>query len=314
MRRLAAIPGVALIAVAAALWGTDPIIRKTMSFTTSATTIVFGEHVILVLCTLPFLLPALRAVFRAGPRYVAAAVVVGAGASAVATILFTDALIGHSDYITPVVIQKIQPLIAIGAAALLLGERPRTGFWWFFLPAVAGFWLVNQPSPLHPSASGLVVVAEATGAALLWGLGTVLGRYLSRELEFQHILSLRFFFGLLASSLALLVMHAPAYSNGHDSVLILYLALVTGLLALGLYYYGLQRTPAMVASVAELTYPAVAIIAGIYAYDQHLRWSQWLGVALILGSVTLLPMQRRRVVTEPPHQRQSELLPAPATG
>jgi drug/metabolite transporter (DMT)-like permease len=157
------------------------------------------------------------------------------------------------------------------------------------------------------------VVAEASGAAVLWGLGTVLGRYLSRELEFQHVLSLRFFFGLLASALALLVMNQPAYSNGHDSVLILYLALVTGLLALGLYYYGLQRTPAMVASVAELTYPAVAIIAGIYAFDQHLRWSQWLGVALILGSVTLLPLQRRRVVAEPPHTRQGELVPAAAS-
>jgi drug/metabolite transporter, DME family len=314
MRRLTAIPGVVLVAAAAAMWGTDPIIRKTMSTTTSATTIVFGEHVILVLCTLPFLVPALHAVVRAGRSYMAAAVVIGAGSSAVATILFTDALIGHSDYLTPVVIQKIQPFIAIGAAALLLGERPRPGFWWFFLPALAGFWLVNQRHPLHPSANGIVVVAEATGAAVLWGLGTVLGRYLSRELEFQHVLSLRFFFGLLASSLALLVMHAPAYSNGHDTVLILYLALVTGLLALGLYYYGLQRTPAMVASVAELTYPAVAIIAGIYAYDQQLRWSQWLGVALILGSVTLLPMQRRRVVTEPPHTRRSELVPAPATG
>ena len=94
MRRLDAIPGVLLIAVAAAMWGTDPIIRKTMSGTTSATTIVFGEHVILVLCTLPFLLPALRSVVRAGRSYVAAAVVVGAGASAVATILFTDALLG----------------------------------------------------------------------------------------------------------------------------------------------------------------------------------------------------------------------------
>jgi drug/metabolite transporter (DMT)-like permease len=312
--RLARVPGVVLIAIAAALWGTDPIIRKTMTPTTSATTIVFGEHVILVLCTLPFLLPALRAVVRAGWRYVTAAVVVGAGASAVATILFTDALIGHSDYITPVVIQKIQPFIAIGAAALLLGERPRPGFWWFFLPAVAGFWLVNQAHPLAPSAKGLVVVAEATGAAVLWGLGTVLGRYLSRELEFQHILSLRFFFGLLASALALRVMHEPAYSNGHDAVLILYLALVTGLLALGLYYYGLQRTPAMVASLAELTYPAVAIVAGIYAYGQHLSWSQWLGVALIIGSVTLLPMRRRRVVTEPPHRRHSELVPAPAPG
>jgi drug/metabolite transporter (DMT)-like permease len=312
-RRLAAVPGVILIAVAAAMWGTDPIIRKTMSGTTSATTIVFGEHVILVLCTLPFLLPALRAVFRAGWRYVTAAVVVGAGASAVATILFTDALIGHSDYITPVVIQKIQPFVAIGAAALLLGERPRQGFWRFFLPAVAGFWLVNQAHPLAPSAQGLVVVAEATGAAVLWALGTVLGRYLSRELEFQHVLSLRFFFGLLASSLALLVMHQPAYSNGHDTSLILYLALVTGLLALSLYYYGLQRTPAMVASVAELTYPAVFIVAGIFAYGQHLTWTQWIGVALIVGSVTLLPLQRRRVVAEPPHRRQSELVPAAAS-
>jgi drug/metabolite transporter (DMT)-like permease len=313
MRRLIAIPGVVFVAVAAAMWGTDPIIRKTMSTTTSATTIVFGEHVILVLCTLPFLLPALRSVVRAGRSYIAAAVVVGAGASAVATILFTDALIGHSDYITPVVIQKIQPFIAIGAAALLLGERPRPGFWWFFLPAVAGFWLVNQSRPLHPSAQGLVVVAEATGAAVLWGLGTVLGRYLSRELEFQHVLSLRFFFGLLASSLALLVMHAPAYSNSHDAALILYLALVTGLLALGLYYYGLQRTPAMIASVAELTYPAVAIIAGIYAYNQQLSWTQWIGVALIIGAVTLLPMRRRRIVAEPPHRRQSELVPAAAS-
>jgi drug/metabolite transporter (DMT)-like permease len=308
--RLAAVPGVVLVAVAAAMWGTDPIIRKTMSGTTTATTIVFGEHVILVALTLPLLLPALRAVYRAGWSYVAAAVVVGAGASAVATILFTDALIGHADFITPVVIQKVQPFVAVGGAALLLGERPRTSFWWFFLPALAGFWLVNQAHPLAPSAKGVVVIAEATGAAVLWALGTVLGRYLSRELEFQHVLTLRFFFGLLASALALPIMGARAYSNGHDSVLILYLALVTGLFALALYYYGLQRTPAVLSSLAELTYPAVAVVAGIYAYDQHLRWTQWLGVAAILGAVTLLPVRRRRVVSEAPN----ELLAAPAAG
>lgn len=309
-RRLAAVPGVLLIAVAAAMWGTDPIIRKTMSGTTSATTIVFGEHVILVLCTLPFLFPALRSVVRAGWRYVAAAVVIGAGASAVATILFTDALIGHSDFITPVVIQKVQPLIAIMAAALLLGERPRQGFWWFFLPALAGFWLVNQSHPLEPSANGVVVIAEATGAAMLWALGTVLGRYMSRKLEFQHVLSLRFFFGLIASAIALRVMGEPAYSNGHDTILILYLALVTGLFALALYYYGLQRTPAVLSSLAELTYPAVAVVAGIYAYNAQLRWTQWIGVALILGAVTLLPVQRRRAVVL---ETRTDLRPAAAS-
>jgi drug/metabolite transporter (DMT)-like permease len=307
--RPAAVPGVLLIAVAAAMWGTDPIIRKTMSGTTSATTIVFGEHVILVVCTLPLLLPALRSVVRAGSRFVVAAVVIGAGASAAATILFTDALIGHSDFITPVVIQKVQSLVAVAAAAALLGERPRPGFWWFFLPALAGFWLVNQPHPFEPSASGVVVIVEATAAAVLWALGTVLGRYMSRELEFQHILSLRFFFGLIASAIALPIMGASAYANGHDTVLILYLALVTGLFALTLYYYGLRRTPALLSSLAELTYPAVAVVAGIYAYEQHLSWTQWLGVGLILGTVTLLPVRRRRMVAEPPR----ELVPAAAS-
>jgi drug/metabolite transporter (DMT)-like permease len=312
MRRLNAVPGVLLIAVAAAMWGTDPIIRKSLSGTTSATTIVFGEHVILAALTLPLLLPALRAVFRAGWSYVVAAVVVGAGASAVATILFTDALIGHSDFITPVVIQKVQPFVAVGGAALLLGERPRPRFAWFFLPALAGFWLVNQAHPLDPSAKGVVVIAEATGAAVLWALGTVLGRYLTRELEFQHVVTLRFFFGLLASALALPIMGASAYSNGHDSLRILYLALVTGLLALTLYYYGLRRTPAVLSSLAELTYPAIAVVAGIYAYDQHLGWTQWIGVATILAAVTLLPVQRRRIVAES-ERRAAALEPATAS-
>src|SRR3954454_9025824 len=153
--RLAAVPGVVLVAVAAAMWGTDPIIRKTMSFSTTATTIVFGEHVILVALTLPLLVPALRAVFRAGWRFVAAAAVVGAGASAVATILFTDALIGHKDFITPVVIQKVQPLVAVVGAAAILGERPRARFAWFLIPALVGFWLVNHGHPVDPAPQGL---------------------------------------------------------------------------------------------------------------------------------------------------------------
>jgi drug/metabolite transporter (DMT)-like permease len=153
------------------------------------------------------------------------------------------------------------------------------------------------------------VISEATGAAVLWALGTVLGRYLSRELEFQQILALRFFFGLIASAIALPVMGAAAYSNGHDSLLIVYLAIVTGLLALALYYFGLQRTPAVMASLAELTYPVIAVVAGIYAYSQHLRWSQWLGAAIIIATVTLLPFQRRRRVVEV-QQRDAALAPA----
>jgi drug/metabolite transporter (DMT)-like permease len=301
-QRRFAVPGVLLVALAAALWGTDPILRKPLAHDTTATTIVFGEHVLLVLLTLPFLLPALRALVKAGPRSIAAAIAIGAGASAIATILFTEALF-HGDFITPVVLQKIQPLIAVLGAAVVLGERPRSRFVWFLVPGLLGFWLVNQEHPLEPTAKGLVPIVQAVAAAALWAFGTVLGRYLSRELEFQQILTLRFFFGLIASAIALPIMGATAYAGTHDSLWIAYLAIVTGLVALALYYYGLKRTPAVLASLAELTYPAIAVIAGIYAYNSHLRWTQWLGVAIIMTVVSLLPVQRRR---------QMVAVPAPA--
>jgi drug/metabolite transporter, DME family len=303
-RRLNAVPGVVLVAIAAALWGLDPILRKPLASSTTATTIVFGEHVVLVLFTLPFLLPALRAVRQAGSRYVAASVGVGAGASAIATILFTDALF-HSDFITPVVLQKVQPLVAVIGAAIILRERPRPRFVWFLVPALLGLWLVNQPHPLDPTANGLRPVIESLAAAVLWACGTVLGRYLGRELEFQHILSLRFFFGLIASAIALPIMSSKAYAGGHDSVWIVYYAIATGLISLGLYYYGLKRTPAVLASLAELTYPAIAVIGGIYAYNAHLRWSQWLGVAMIIVVVSLLPVQRRRAMVVLPQPAPS---------
>jgi drug/metabolite transporter, DME family len=305
--RLAAVPGVVLVAVAAAMWGTDPLLRKSI-LRVPASTIVFGEHVFLVLFTLPLLWPALRAVWAAGPRYLAAAVVVGAGASGAATILFTQAL-QHS-FVSAVVMQKAQPLVAVMGAALILGERPQPRFGWFLLAGLGGLWLVNQPQPLDPSAKGLRAVLEALGAAVLWGMGTVLGRYLVRRISFQQILALRFLFGLVASAVAVLALNAEWWAGARASAWILSLALVTGLIALSLYYYGLQRTPAVLSSLAELTNPAVLVVAGIYAYNIGLVWSQWLGFAIIVAVVTLLPVQRRRVVIDAP----AELVPAPAAG
>jgi drug/metabolite transporter, DME family len=304
--RLAAIPGVLLIAVAAAMWGTDPLLRKSI-LTVPASTIVFGEHVILVLLTLPLLVPALRAVWAAGPRYLAAAVVVGAGASGAATILFTQAL-QHS-FVSAVVMQKAQPLVAVMGAALILGERPRPRFGWFLLAGLGGLWLVNQPHPLDPSAAGLRAVLEALGAAVLWGLGTVLGRYLVRRVSFEHVLALRFLFGLAASAVAVAVLSAEWWAGARASGWILSLALVTGLFALALYYYGLQRTPAVLSSLAELTNPAVLVVAGIYAFNIGLVWSQWLGFGIIVLVVTVLPIERRRVVAEP----RADLVPAPVS-
>jgi DME family drug/metabolite transporter len=305
-QRLANVPGVVLVSIAATMWGLDGLIRKPLQHSTSPTTIVFGEHVVLVACTLPLVIPALVALWRAGVPYILAGIAVGAGASAIATILFTQALF-HGDFITVVVLQKAQPLIAVVGAWLVLGEQPRPKFAWFLFPALAGIWLIALPHPLAPHAHGLTPIAETLGAAALWGLGTVFGRLLGRRLAFEHVTTVRFAFGLVASACALPIIGASSFAGAHDSFWIAVLALVTGLAALGLYYYGLQRTPALLAALGELAFPVTATLVGIYVFNSSLRWTQWLGVVVTVAVVSLLPAKRRDIV-----KMGSELVSAPA--
>jgi drug/metabolite transporter (DMT)-like permease len=295
MRRVPAVPGIVLISIAAVMWGLDGLIRKPLLLSTPATTLVFGEHVVLVACTLPLLVPALLALRRAGPRYVAAGVAVGAGASAAATILFTQAF-ARGDFITVVVLQKAQPLVAVLGAWIVLGEQPRRGFAWFLVPALAGIWLIALPQPLAPHARGLAPIAETLGAAILWGLGTVFGRYLGRRLAFEHVTTVRFAFGLVASACALPIVGVSAWAGTSQSLWIAVLALVTGLAALFLYYYGLRRTPALLSAIGELAFPVTAALVGIDVFGASLRWTQWIGVGVTVAVVSLLPVRRRDVV------------------
>ncbi len=301
--------GVVAVAVAAGLWGTDALLRRPLAHSTEAATIVLGEHIVLVLLLLPVVVVALPALWRAGPRFVAAGVVVGAGSSALATILFTQAFV-HGDPVTPVVLQKVQPLIAVSLAAAMLGERPRARFGLFLLGGLAGTWLMAFPSPFDVSLHGRAPALYALAAAALWALGTVLGRFLALRLPFEQVTAVRFAFGLPAALGAVLVLGAPATASWHDEMFIAILALVTGLVAVLLYYYGLERTTASVASVAELTFPIVAIAVGFLAFDATLTSSQLAGVALTSFVVLLLPRRGPALVAEP--KAQPIVAPSPA--
>jgi drug/metabolite transporter (DMT)-like permease len=291
--------GVVAVAVAAGLWGTDALLRNPLAESTKAATIVFGEHVVLVTLMLPLVGTALPALWRAGPRYLAAGVVIGAGASALATILFTQAFV-EGGPVTPVVLQKVQPLVAVLLAAALLGERPRPRFGLYLVGGIAGVWLTVFPRPFDVSLHGTEPALLALGAACLWALGTVLGRFLALRLPFQQVTAVRFAFGLPAAFAAVLVLGAPTTASWHDSLFIALLAVVTGLVALLLYYYGLKRTPASIAAIAELTFPVVAILVGYLAFDKTLTASQLVGVALTSVVVMLLPLRAPALVEARP--------------
>ncbi|GAB3701626.1 DMT family transporter [Mariniluteicoccus flavus] len=291
-----------LIALAASLWGFSGLLRAPLSKQYAAPTIVWWEHLVLVALVSPVLVGALKAWWRASARAKVETVVIGAGASALATTLFTLAF-RFGDPITPQVLQKLQPVMAIALAAALLGERLRPRFWLFAVPALAGAWLLAFPNPAGVGVRALVPALLGLGSALLWALGTVLGRRASAELSFAHVTALRFFFGMLALA-AIVPATGSAYTIAPAALpRIASLALVPGLIALVLYYYGLRSTPASRATLAELAFPLTAAAVGVIALGGHLRPTQWAGFAVVLASVVALALHehtsRTPAVTTP---------------
>lgn len=282
-----------LVALAASLWGFSSLLREPLAQELPPLTVVFAEHVVLVFLVSPWIIPAARALAASSTRTRYGVLVIGAGSSALATTMFTAAF-RLGDPITPQVLQKLQPVLAILLAGILLRERVTTRFPVFAAPALAGAWLLTFPDPFGVHLQGLLAGALAVGAAVLWAAGTVLGRMVSTELSFSHITTLRFGVGFL-TLLLMVVVSGSSVAVPVDLVpSLVLLALVPGFLALVLYYVALHSTLASRATLAELMFPLTAAAVGVTVLDGRLDASQWAGFALVLASVISLAAHERR--------------------
>lgn len=291
------------IVVAASLWGTDGVLRGGLALELPSATVVAYEHLLLVIFTLPWLPRALRAFVGLDLKGRIAILLIGIGASAVATTLFTAAFT-YGDPTTPLLLQKLQPIVAVLAAALLLGERPGRRFFPLAVLALIGGYLISFPDPLSVSVERLAPALLALGAATLWAGGTVLGRAVAPGLATMELTTLRFAVGLpAAAALARWRVGDAAWAiDAADVLPLVLLALGPGLLAMSLYYRGLAGTPASLATLGELAFPLTAVTLGAVVLGQVLAVSQWIGIVLLLVAITTLAWATRErplVETDP---------------
>lgn len=188
-----------LVALATALWGTDALWRMPLATSLPSGTVVFWEHLISAVLLAPFLPRAFRAFAACGWRERVGVIVIGVGSSALATALFTAAF-QAGDPVTPLVLQKLQPIFAAFASFAVLRERISGRYFWFAVPALVGGWMLAFANPLDIRVSQLVPVLLAFGAAVLWAAGTVLGRLVSSRIPARDITALRFTVGLPAAA------------------------------------------------------------------------------------------------------------------
>jgi drug/metabolite transporter (DMT)-like permease len=287
--------GFLLVALGAALWGTDALFRRSLALELPASTVVFWEHLILVLMTLPLLIKFLRNMPSLDRWDVTAILFMGAGASAIATILFTQAFT-YGDPTTPLLIQKLQPVIVILAAYLLLSERllPRYGL--YFGLAVGGAYLISFSDPTDIGIDEIAPALLAGGAAILWAMGTVVGRHLTAKIAPSQLTSIRFAVGLPTAAIILVVQGEGAAAmsiESSDIAALFVLALVPGLAALVVYYKGLSRTYASSATLAELAFPLTAILIGWSVFDAVPTATQWLGIVILTATIAVMSLAAR---------------------
>ena len=181
---------VLLVAVAATLWASDAYFRNQLISHLQPTQIVVAEDALVTLFLLPVLVRTRRDLRHLGPRGWVAVGIIAAGAQALATILFT-ASFSYRIFAETFVLQQTQPLIAIGLAWIVLGERRRPWFWPTAAVAlVAVYMVVFAQDPLDPISAlqkgRLEAGLLALGAAALWASGTVLGRFALGSISFEH--------------------------------------------------------------------------------------------------------------------------------
>ncbi len=286
---------VLLVAAGATLWGTDTVLRRPLTQVLPSTAIVFYEHLILAVVLMPALVATRKAWMALSARQWGAVIGLSWGGSALATVCFTLA-VQTGNPTTAVLLQKIQPVFTFLLAGVVLGERPTRGHWMFLAIAACGAYLISfGGSGLWPALRPVDVNSAllALAAAALWGSSTVLGRYVSTSISFTAITALRIVVALPV--LALLTLPTgPQFPQQSQWVKLAWLALVPGLAALLLYYRGLRNTPAPIAALAELCFPATtAALNWIFLGSPLTAW-QIAGFLIIWAVVGRLTRTEKR--------------------
>jgi drug/metabolite transporter (DMT)-like permease len=287
--------------LAATLWALDGLVRSQLTQSIPSTAIVLVEHVVGFLLLLPFFIKSLPAIRRLARRDWLQLLLLTVVSSALGTILFTEAFARSGalyDFATPILLQKLQPLFVVLFSWMFLRERLTWRFFGLGILAIVGSYMVSfGAEPLRLTWTGKeMVVVLAVGAALAWGLGTILSKNVLRKLSFGEATSLRFLLAIPVSAIFMFSLgqeYNPMNLEAGHWLRFLIIGLTTGAGAILLYYRGLKVTEAKVATFCELMFPIVSLVIAVTALNpfgtpQVLSFAQILGIVVLFTSIVMI--------------------------
>ncbi len=264
--------GPSLVIVGASMWGLETLWRVRLLARFDPDILVFHEHWLGLLLTLPFLIRGANGLRGVSRKAMVSMVASGVLGSALGTVCFTQALTLLNASLANLLL-NVQPVISVLVSWFWLRERPLPRFYpWAAVALACGAtmaWSPDATGPSHRLGLGLLFIGAT---AVCWGASTTFGRAAMIEIDFKTGTALRYLVGTVAT-FALAALHGDIGARLRLDALFTSSTLkdMAGLLVVAaitptfLYFAGLARTRASVATFAEMaqTFASLVITWGV---------------------------------------------------
>ena len=292
--------GAMAICIAATLWGLDGVVLTPRLYSLDIGLVVFIFH------ALPFLLmnALMYKEYKQLRHFTKSDVLVffllsllggAVGTLAIVKALF---LVNFKALTIVVLLQKLQPVFAITLAALILGEKLKRNFLlWSALAITAGYFLTFgfRLPDLTTGGSTALAAGYSLLAAMAFGSSTVLSKKILRKYSFFTATFYRYGFTSLIMLLFVLstgIIHTVPHITGFQWMIFVIIGVTTGSGAIFLYYFGLTRIRAMLATICELCFPVSAILFDYFVNDRILTPVQWISALVLIFAILKLSLEK----------------------
>ncbi len=294
--------GAMAICVAATLWGLDGVVLTPRLYSLNIGLVVFIFHALPFLLMNIFMYRQYRHLKSFTSNDVLMFFLLSLFGGAIGTLAIVKALflVNFQALTIVVLLQKLQPVFAITLAALLLREKLKRNFLlWSALAISASYFLTfgfNLPNLVTGSQTALAAGFSLL-AAFAFGSSTVFSKKVLQKYSFFTATFYRYAFTSLIMLLFVLstgMLKIIPEINGVQWSIFLLIGVTTGSGAIFLYYFGLTRIRAMLATICELCFPVSAILFDYLVNDRVLSLVQWISAAVLVFAILKLSLEKEQ--------------------
>jgi drug/metabolite transporter (DMT)-like permease len=292
--------GAMAICFAAILWGLDGIVLTPRLYRLNITLVVFIFHALPFLIMNFFLFKEYKKLkfFTLSDASLFFLLALFGGAIGTMAIVKALFLVEFKTLTVVVLLQKLQPVFAIILAAIILGEKLKRNFtFWAIIAVIAGYFLTFgfKLPDFRTGSNTMLAAGYSLLAALSFGSSTVLSKKVLQKYQFVAATFYRYGFTTVIMLVITAISGALTGIDGISSkewIIFVIIAFTTGSGAIFLYYFGLTRIRAMLATICELCFPVSAVFFDYFFNGKVLNPVQWISASVMIFAILKLSIQK----------------------